>query len=109
VIIGLWAIFIEVLHVNLRAFPIGNIPLFDVICAASLVTMFVIFARRVGRDVERVSYLDRPWTQTGENFATKAKIVPIAGRRLNFVRHMNIDGEGAKGVGVEIKSPDKSF
>jgi archaetidylinositol phosphate synthase len=109
VIIGLWAVLIQILHVNLQTFPIGNIPLFDVICAASLATMFVIFARRVGRDIARVNYLDRPWTQTGEKFAAKAKIVPFAGRRLNFDRHMNIDGESAKGVGAEIKSPDKSF
>ena len=45
----------------------------------------------------------------GEKFAAKAKIVPFAGRRLNFDRHMNIGGESAKGVGAEIKSPDKSF
>jgi phosphatidylglycerophosphate synthase len=109
VIIGLWAVLIQMLHVNLQTFPIGNIPLFDVICAASLATMFVIFARRVGRDIARVNYLDRPWTQTGEKFAAKAKIVPFAGRRLNFDRHMNIGGESAKGVGAEIKSPDKSF
>ena len=56
-----------------------------------------------------MNYLDRPWTQTGEKFAAKAKIVPFAGRRLTFDRHMDIDGESAKGVGAEIKSPDKSF
>jgi hypothetical protein len=71
--------------------------------------MFVIFARRVGEDVARVNYLDRPWTPTSEKVATKGKIVPIAGRRPNFDRHMNIDGECAKDVGVEIESPDKSF
>jgi len=107
-IIGLWAVSIQVLHVNLHAFPIGNIPLFDVICSASLATMFVIFARRVGKDIERFKYLDHPWGQGGEKFVTKAKIVPI-GRRLNFERHSVGDDESTKSVGVEIKSPDKSF
>ena len=30
VIIGLWVVLIQMLHVNLETFPIGNIPLFDV-------------------------------------------------------------------------------
>jgi len=107
-IIGLWAVLIQVLHVNLRVCPIGNIPLFDVVCAASLTTMFVIFARRVGRDIDRVKYLDRPWTQTGEKFVAKANVVPI-GHRLNFERHLHLDDDGPKGLGLEIKSPDKSF
>lgn len=90
---------------NLHAFPIGTIPLFDVVCSASLATMFVIFARRVGRDIERVNYLDRPWTQQVE---AQTKIVPI-GRRLNFERRLGVDDERANTVGGEIKSPDKSF
>ena len=106
-IIGLWAVVIQVLHVNLHAFPIGTIPLFDVICSASLATMFVIFARRVGRDIERVNYLDRPWMQSGDKFAAKTKIVPI-GRRLSFERRLGVDDGSEKNVG-EIKSPDKSF
>jgi phosphatidylglycerophosphate synthase len=107
-IIGLWAVVIQVFHVNLHAFPIGTIPLFDVVCSASLATMFVIFARRVGRDIERVNYLDRPWTQSGDKFATKTKIVPI-GRRLSFERRLGVDDESEKNVAGEIKSPDKSF
>jgi phosphatidylglycerophosphate synthase len=107
-IIGLWAVLIQLLHVNLRAFPIGEIPLFDVVCAASLATMFVVFARRVGRDIDRLKYLERPWTNPGEKFAAKANIVPM-GRRSNFERHLKIDEEGAKAAGVDIKSPDKSF
>jgi hypothetical protein len=107
-IIGLWAVVIQVFHVNLHAFPIGNIPLFDVICSASLATMFVIFARRVGKDIERVNYLDRPWTQNAEKFAAQTKIVPI-GRRLSFERRLGVDDESANSVGGEIKSPDKSF
>jgi phosphatidylglycerophosphate synthase len=106
--IGLWAVLVQVCHVNLHAFAIGSVPLFDVVCSASLATMFVVFARRVMRDIERLKFLDRPWTQAGERFATKAKIVPI-GRRPNFERHMKLDDEGAVSVGVEIKSPDKSF
>jgi phosphatidylglycerophosphate synthase len=107
-IIGLWAVAIQVFHVNLHAFPIGTIPLFDVICSASLATMFVIFARRVGRDIERVNYLDRPWAQQVDKFAAQTKIVPI-GRRLSFERRLAVDDESANSVGGEIKSPDKSF
>ena len=107
-IIGLWAVGIQVFHVNLHAFPIGTIPLFDVICSASLATMFVIFARRVGRDIQRVNYLDRPWTPHAEKFAAQTKIVPI-GRRLNLERRLGVDDESAKSLGGEVKSPDKSF
>jgi hypothetical protein len=107
-IIGAWAVVIQVFHVNLHAFPIGTIPLFDVICSASLATMFVIFARRVGKDIQRVNYLDRPWAQQAEKFAAQTKIVPI-GRRLNFERRLSVDDEGANSVGGEVKSPDNSF
>ena len=109
VIIGVWAVSIQVLHVNLRAFPVGDIPLFDAICAALLAAMFAVFARRVGRDIARVSCLDRPWAQTDDKIAMEAKIVPIAGRRLDFDRRTNIGAESANGAGVEIKSPDKTF
>jgi archaetidylinositol phosphate synthase len=107
-IIGLWALAIQLFHVNLHAFPIGTIPLFDVVCSASLATMFVIFARRVGRDIERVNYLDRPWAQQADKSAAQTKIIPI-GRRLSFERRLGVDDESAKSVGGEIKSPDKSF
>jgi len=106
-IIGLWALVIQLTHVNLGAFPIGTVPLFDVVCSASLATMFVIFARRVGKDIDRLKYLERPWTNSGEKFASKANIVPI-GRRPNFERQLKMDEEVVK-AGVEIKSPDKSF
>lgn len=107
-IIGAWAVVIQFGHVNLSAYAIQNIPLFDLICAASLVTMLVVFARRVGRDIDRLRYLERPWSRAEEKSATKAKIVPI-GRRSHYERHSKSEDEGQGTVGIEVMSPDKTF
>jgi phosphatidylglycerophosphate synthase len=111
-VIGLWAVALQVSQINLSALTIRDVPAFDLACAVALSFMLANFIWRVARDVERQRYVEQAWSGAEEariaKFpATRAKVVPFE-TRARYDR-LGRGVEELRGLkDYEARAPEKS-